>query len=177
LCLRIHVRYDREIETVHPLPSVLHPASKDSDQGILTQFKWRPLLSLSLISRRCHGPDGCSGPAIGSNGSPVSSTQPLKYWEEIRESRAAVYDFMGAALAMTYKQPPTDRDRDHNVPLAWGVPVPAWTEDFERQFGHALYELYGSVEAAMPVVQQGKRVTGSCGKILPGYTLRIVNDV
>ncbi|KAB8074150.1 hypothetical protein BDV29DRAFT_156880 [Aspergillus leporis] len=46
-----------------------------------------------------------------------------RFWDEIRETGATVYDFMGATLALIYKQPPSLRDRDHHVRLAWGVPI------------------------------------------------------
>jgi len=100
-----------------------------------------------------------------------------KFWEEIRETNATVYDFMGATLALTYKQTPTHRDREHNVRLAWGVPIPSFAADYENRFGHPLYTLYGSVEASLPIMQRGERVDGSCGTIRSGYQLRIANDM
>ena len=96
-----------------------------------------------------------------------------KFWDEIRATHATVYDFMGATLALTYKQPPSPKDRDHSVRLAWGVPVPAWSADYESRFNHPIFELYGSCESGLPVVQQGARVPGSCGRAVPGYSLRI----
>jgi acyl-coenzyme A synthetase/AMP-(fatty) acid ligase/enoyl-CoA hydratase/carnithine racemase len=102
-----------------------------------------------------------------------------KFWDEIRSSKATIYDFMGATLALIYKQPPSPRDKDHNVRLGWGVPVPSWAAKYEARFGHPIKELYGSVEAGLPIVQTGDRVPGSCCKVLPGYSIRIAdnNDV
>lgn len=100
-----------------------------------------------------------------------------RFWEEIRQSSATVYDFMGATLALIYKQPPSDQDRDHKVRLAWGVPIPSFAEDYEARFGHPLYTLYGSVEASLPIMQQGPRIQGSCGTIRKGYQLRIANEL
>ena len=98
-----------------------------------------------------------------------------KFWDEIRATGATVYDFMGATLALTFKQPPSPNDHDHSVRLAWGVPVPAWASDYESRFSHPLLELYGSCESGIPVVQQGPRVLGSCGKAVDGYSLRIAD--
>ncbi|KAE8371729.1 hypothetical protein BDV26DRAFT_298538 [Aspergillus bertholletiae] len=99
-----------------------------------------------------------------------------RFWSEIRETRATVYDFMGATLALIYKQPPSPQDRDHRVRLAWGVPIPAFAEDYERRFGHPLHTLYGSVEASIPIVQHGSLLPrGSCGTLRPGYQLRIAD--
>jgi acyl-CoA synthetase (AMP-forming)/AMP-acid ligase II/enoyl-CoA hydratase/carnithine racemase len=101
------------------------------------------------------------------------------FWEEIRASRATVYDFMGATLALTYKRPPSARDREHTVRLAWGVPIPSFAAAYEARFGHSLITLYGSLEAALPIFQDphyGPLPTGSCGRVRPGYELRIAND-
>ncbi|KAF4985526.1 hypothetical protein FDECE_16501 [Fusarium decemcellulare] len=102
-----------------------------------------------------------------------------KFWDEIRATRATVYDYMGATLAITYKQEPNERDRDHNVRLAWGVPLPDFAPEYEKRFGHPLITLYGSVEAGLPVFQvPGKALPkGSCGRVRKGYQLRIANDL
>ncbi|KAF2171870.1 hypothetical protein M409DRAFT_35775 [Zasmidium cellare ATCC 36951] len=100
-----------------------------------------------------------------------------RFWDDIRETKATVYDFMGATLALTYKQPPTSRDQDHNVRIAWGVPLhPSFGKDYEKRFGHKLVTLYGSVEASLPIFQQGDLVPGSCGKVVKGWEIRITND-
>ncbi|KAH8881882.1 putative coenzyme A synthetase [Thozetella sp. PMI_491] len=99
-----------------------------------------------------------------------------KFWDEIRATQATVYDFMGATLAIAYKQPPSPRDRDHKVRLAWGVPIPSFAEDYEKRFGHPLYTLYGSVEASIPITQKGPRVAGSCGTVTSGYQARIADE-
>ncbi|KAL2204286.1 acetyl-CoA synthetase-like protein [Sarocladium strictum] len=98
-----------------------------------------------------------------------------KFWNEIRATRATVYDFMGATLALSYKKEPLPTDRDHSVRLAWGVPVPSWASDYEKRFGHAVVELYGSCEVGIPVVQQGPRVPGSCGRVVEGYLIQLVD--
>ncbi|KAK4502925.1 hypothetical protein PRZ48_006352 [Zasmidium cellare] len=100
-----------------------------------------------------------------------------RFWDEIRQTRATVYDFMGATLALTYKQPSNARDKDHNVRIAWGVPLhPSFGKDYENRFGHKLVTLYGSVEASLPIFQQGDLVPGSCGKAVKGCEVRIAND-
>lgn len=100
------------------------------------------------------------------------------FWDEIRAFKATVYNFMGATLALTYKQPPTPRDQEHGVRLAWGVPIPSFAREYEERFGHPLIALYGSVEAGIPIFQDRSRKlpAGSCGRLRPGYELRIAND-
>ncbi|KAJ9645654.1 hypothetical protein H2204_001235 [Knufia peltigerae] len=100
-----------------------------------------------------------------------------RFWDEIRANNATVYDFMGATLALTYKQPPSAKDRDHRVRLAWGVPMPSFASDYEQRFGHRLVTLYGSVEASLPVFQDGALAPGSCGRLRKGYQLRIADEM
>ncbi|EXL55776.1 hypothetical protein FOCG_06320 [Fusarium oxysporum f. sp. radicis-lycopersici 26381] len=102
-----------------------------------------------------------------------------KFWDEIRATRATVYNYMGATLAITYKQQPNERDRDHNVRLAWGVPLPNFAQEYEQRFGHSLITLYGSVESGIPVFQRlgVPSPPGSCGRARKGYQLRIINDL
>lgn len=101
-----------------------------------------------------------------------------RFWEEIRSSGATVYDFMGATLALTYKQPPEASDRDHRVRLAWGVPIPHFADEYERRFGHRLVTLYGSVESGLPIFQSTTHSLpiGSCGRARSGYEVRIADD-
>lgn len=92
-----------------------------------------------------------------------------RYWDEMRAFRATVFDFMGATLTLLYKQPPSPRDRDHCARLGWGVPMPAWADDFEQRFGCTLVEIYGSTELGLimaPPPGEPRR-PGSCGRIGP----------
>jgi crotonobetaine/carnitine-CoA ligase len=102
-----------------------------------------------------------------------------RFWEEVRETGATVFDFMGATLAILWKAEPKPDDADNTVRVAWGVPVPPeWAEDFERRFGLKLVELYGSVEASIPVTQpyDEPRVPGSCGRVTEEFEVRIHDD-
>jgi crotonobetaine/carnitine-CoA ligase len=100
-----------------------------------------------------------------------------RFWDEVRSSGATVFDFMGATLSILYKAPPAPDDADNTVRLAWGVPVPDWAPDFERRFGLDVRELYGSVEANIPITQplDQPKVLGSCGRVTPEFELRVAS--
>jgi crotonobetaine/carnitine-CoA ligase len=102
-----------------------------------------------------------------------------RFWTEIRETGATVFDFMGATLSILAKAEPRPDDRDNPVRLAWGVPVPESVEDFEKRFGLTVVELYGSVEANIPITQRfdQPRVPGSCGRVIDEFEVRIADDV
>jgi acyl-CoA synthetase (AMP-forming)/AMP-acid ligase II len=101
-----------------------------------------------------------------------------RFWDEVREHGATVFDFMGATLAILYKAEPRPDDADNPARLAWGVPVPEWVEAFEARFGLRVVELYGSVEVSIPVTQDlsRPRVPGSCGRVTEGFDVRIHDE-
>ena len=101
-----------------------------------------------------------------------------KWWDEIRESRSTIADFMGATLSILYKAQPQASDRDNSLRLMWGVPVPQWVEDFEQRFSLKVVEAYGSTETGLPVVQplDKPRIAGSCGVALSDVQLKVVDS-
>lgn len=100
------------------------------------------------------------------------------FWDEVRETGATVFDFMGATLSILAKAEPRPDDADNPVRLAWGVPVPESIEVFEKRFGLTVVELYGSVEANIPITQRfdQPRVPGSCGTVIDEFEVCIGDD-
>lgn len=101
-----------------------------------------------------------------------------RFWDEIRESGATVFDFMGATLSILAKAEPRPDDHDNPVRLAWGVPVPETVGEFESRFGLTVVELYGSVEGNIPITQRfdQPRVPGSCGRVVEEFEVRIADE-
>ncbi len=102
-----------------------------------------------------------------------------RYWDEIREFDATIFDFMGATLAMLWKQPEEPNDADNPVRLAWGVPMPDWADTFEERFDLRLVELYGLTDAGVVIFHpyDEPRRPGACGKAVHPYDVRIFDDV
>jgi carnitine-CoA ligase len=101
------------------------------------------------------------------------------FWDEARRFEATIFDFMGATLAILWKNPIDDRDQDHAVRLAWGVPMPSYRTDFERRFDLKLVHCYGLTDAGMPCFEDPDQVepVGSCGRPSPPYELGIVDEL
>lgn len=116
--------------------------------------------------------------AIGATAAIGRRFSASRFWSEVRDVGATVFDFMGATLSILYKAEPLPNDTDNPARLAWGVPVPDWAPDFEARFGLQVLELYGSVEANIPVTQRhdGERVVGSCGVVVPEFEVRIADE-
>jgi crotonobetaine/carnitine-CoA ligase len=101
-----------------------------------------------------------------------------RFWDEVRATRATVFNFMGATANILWKQPRSNRDRDHRVRLAWGVPMPACEPEWEQRFGFPLVEVYGMTDAGLPAYQplDEPRRPGSCGRVIPEYQVRIADE-
>ena len=101
-----------------------------------------------------------------------------RFWDEVRATGATVFDFMGATLSILAKADPRPNDADNPVRLAWGVPVPESVELFEKRFGLNVVELYGSVEANIPITQRAtdKRVPGSCGRVVDEFEILVADE-
>lgn len=100
-----------------------------------------------------------------------------RFWDEVREFDATVFNFMGATLTILWKQPARSADRDHQVRLAWGVPMPEWKEAWEQRFGFPLFELYGLTDGGI-VAYDPRNVPkrpGSCGRVIPQYDVAIAD--
>ena len=100
------------------------------------------------------------------------------FWQEVRQSGATVFDFMGATLTMLHKVPRAIGDEHNPVRLAWGVPVPEFAEEFEARFGLRLVELYGSTDAGVPMYHplDVPRRPGSCGRVIASYHVRLFDE-
>ena len=62
--------------------------------------------------------------------------------------------------------------------LAWGVPMPDWSEHWQERFGLPLYELYGLTDAGIPVYDPIDRPSrpGRCGRVIDEFELTIVDE-
>ncbi len=101
-----------------------------------------------------------------------------KFWSQIAEHQATVFDFMGATLAILYKAEQRSDDAENTVRVAWGVPLPDWASDFESRFGLDLVTMYGSVEANICVTQPPTvpRIPGSCGRATAEFSVELHDD-
>ncbi|MGB7447504.1 MAG: AMP-binding protein [Ornithinimicrobium sp.] len=98
------------------------------------------------------------------------------FWDEVRSVGATVFNFMGATLTMLWKRPPTAQDRDHQVRLAWGVPMPEWQSGFEERFGVPLRQIYGLTDAGIPAydpVAASEQRPGRAGRVIEEYDVNI----
>jgi crotonobetaine/carnitine-CoA ligase len=123
----------------------------------------------------------CVVPAIltGCRAAVSARFSASRFWDEIREVGATVFDFMGATLTIIAKQPPRSDDAENPVRVAWGVPMPdpESRRAFEERFGLRLVHLYGLTDGGVPCWESihDREPPGSCGKVGPHWELKIVD--
>jgi crotonobetaine/carnitine-CoA ligase len=80
---------------------------------------------------------------------------------------------MAQLLAATPEQPD-----DADNPLHFINTAPLWPaiEDFERRFGVQVYTGYGMTEVGAPLFVVDRVDWRSCGRVRPGYQLRVVDE-
>lgn len=101
-----------------------------------------------------------------------------KFWDEVRESRATVFNSIGAMIPILMKQPEKPNDRDNRVRyvLSAACPTAMW-EPFEKRFGTRIYEGYGAVDGGgFIVLNYGAAPPGSLGKPLFGKYRLVDNE-
>ena len=100
-----------------------------------------------------------------------------RFWDEVRESNATVFNSIGAMIPILMKQPekPSDRDNKVRYVLSAACPTAMW-EPFEKRFDTNIYEGYGAVDGAgFMVLNFGAAPPGSMGKPLFGK-YRLVDE-
>lgn len=100
-----------------------------------------------------------------------------QFWDQVRAFGVTHIHYLGGVLPLLLKQPERPDDRTHKVRMAWGggCPVEVW-KAFEERFGVVLREGYGLSEMTTFVTINPEGRLGSCGRPLPFYDVRLVNE-
>ncbi|ALN75089.1 hypothetical protein M673_20370 (plasmid) [Aureimonas sp. AU20] len=98
-----------------------------------------------------------------------------RFWDEVRACGATRIHHLGGILQMLLKQPPSPRDRDHRVAVAWGGGcTPHVWEAFSDRFGTRMVECYGMTEASSLTTINDENRPGFVGRALPWFDVAIL---
>lgn len=102
-----------------------------------------------------------------------------RFWDDIRRSGTTTFDLLGAMATFLWMAPEQPQERAHRVRLARLAPVPTFARGFETRFGIPITSTYGLTDAGAPMaftLDDPREKLGSCGKLRPGWDLRIVDE-
>lgn len=101
-----------------------------------------------------------------------------QFWDDIREYGCTYTMLLGVMAEFLYRQPESERDRDHPLKQIIMVPVMADLEGFKKRFGiEIVSSAYGSTEAAVAILSPiGGAEPGKIGWPRPDYDIRLVDE-
>jgi len=101
-----------------------------------------------------------------------------RFWDDVRKFRCTEFNYIGGIVPILYKADPRPGDADNSLRIMFGAGAPEEIfEPFQKRFGVTLVEGYGMTEIGIPLVNTLKdNKPGTCGRIYPGYSLKVVDD-
>lgn len=102
------------------------------------------------------------------------------WWNDIAETKATRFKYLGIMIPALLAQPETERDRLTGIKNAFGAGVdPALHERFEKRFGIPLIEVWGMTETGRILIvdQEPRHIhTRACGRPQPGLEAKIIDE-
>lgn len=97
-----------------------------------------------------------------------------QFWQQARKYRASHIHYLGGVLQVLLKQPPSAKDREHGVRIAWGggCPPDIW-QPFRQRFGIEIREAYGMTEASSITTCNAAGTVGSVGRPVPWFEVEL----
>ena len=94
--------------------------------------------------------------AVGASLVVVDRFSASRFWDQVRESRATVVNFIGMMMPVLLKQPTTDSDPDNAVRVFYGSPAlaPEVLGEFEERFGAKVLIGFGMTETCYGTVER-----------------------
>jgi len=78
---------------------------------------------------------------------------PGSWWQDLRDTRATIFSYLGVVPPMLMNQPPSPEDKNHNIRFGFGAGVdPKNHAAFEERFGISLVEGWGMTETGRILV-------------------------
>ena len=122
----------------------------------------------------------CTYPALLSGARMVMAERfsAGNFWSDVRRRSCTTFVYVGSVPSILSKAEPRPDDADNPLRLALGGAMPRDIfEPFQQRFGLKIVEVYGMSEIGLPITGDLRSQTaGSCGRLNPQYTVKIVDD-
>ena len=100
-----------------------------------------------------------------------------RFWDDIRRHHCTRSIAISSMLPILFKAQGTPHDRENPLEIMLTAGAPRGiVDEFEKRFAVNLVEFYGMTEVGIPLTSGTGRKTGSCGKPVYGYMVKIVDE-
>lgn len=103
--------------------------------------------------------------------------QTAAFWATVRQYGITFVDLIFSMVSFLLNEPPRSEDRDHPLRTALIVPLGKEAFDFAKRFGVSIYSGFDMTEVPpLFVTELNPSEPGTCGRLLPGYQVRLVDE-
>ena len=105
--------------------------------------------------------------AVGASLTVEDRFSASRFWDQVRNSRATVVNFIGMMMTVLLKQQPSTADGDNSARIFYGVPTPTSQvlAEFEKRFGVKVLTGFGMTETSYGAVERlDQPHRDSCGQ-------------
>lgn len=100
-----------------------------------------------------------------------------QFWPFVKKSQTSAFFLLGVMTTFLLKKEPSEQDKDHNVRLAFMVPLTETCTEFHERFGIDVYTIFNMTEISSPIVSEPNPTKrGTCGKKRDGVDVRLVDE-
>jgi carnitine-CoA ligase len=115
----------------------------------------------------------CRGGSIGF----CERFDTRSYWDSVRRMDCTAAFLLGAMATFLAKEPPSPKDADHPLRLAFMVPLSGDIPAFSERFGLDVYTIFNMTEISTPILSEANPTKrGTCGLARPGVEVRLVDE-
>lgn len=106
--------------------------------------------------------------------------QPRRFWQEVQQSHATIFHYLGVVVPMLLSLESTSIERAHRVRFGFGAGVePQLHKKFEDRYGVQLVELWGMTEMVRPMCdcyEPRQAGTRAFGRARPGLDALVLDE-
>ena len=106
--------------------------------------------------------------------------QPSRFWQEVQQSRATIFHYLGVVIPMLLSLQPSPLERTHNLRFGLGAGVePQLHKVFEERCGTPLIEVWGMTEMVRPLsdcIEPRQVGTRAFGRARPGLDAVVLDE-
>ena len=139
---------------------ITHQMYAASGQGFATWTKAthddRFFTCLPFFHANTHYYSTMGSLAVGASLTVADRFSASRFWDQVRESRATIVNFIGMMMPVLLKQPPSQGERDNSVRIFYGSPAlaPELLAQFEERFGAEVLIGFGMTETCYGTIER-----------------------